>query len=461
MARSSRRPRMDRVTTVWMLLALAAAMVAIATRNVLPQTWWTTIHLVTLGVLTNGIMQWSWFFARSLLRLPLQNKHAGRDSTVRSMAFNVALVGLIASMWLAATYVVVAFATVLGAVVAWHGLALVSAMRQALGSRFAPLLRFYVAAAGFFVIGCAIAGFLSVALTDPHAPTWLSDVQDGLALAHVIVMGLGWIGLSIVGTLVTLGPTVMRTRMDDSAAPSAMRALPWLAGSVLASAAAILAGSLMCAGAFLSVFAICLAMWIAAPLVRGARRRGPREFPAWSMTFGLAWIGVGLVVLCVVLMASADAASARNSAMAWIPLIGAGGFAQLFIGALSYLLPVVVGGGPSALRMGIWVIETYAPARLAVRNGALVLLALTVGTGSPARWAWWLLVAGTFLTDIALMGIAGARQSRIKRATSDELVVLVATPLMRPLGTPPGAPGADPTAIAPTALAAANEDGAP
>jgi len=422
---------MDRLTTVWMLLALVAAVVAIATRNMLPQTWWTTIHLVTLGVLTNGILQWSWYFARSILRLAPTNRHAGRDANVRFIAFNLALVGLIATMWLAATWAVVAFATVIGCVIAWHAIALLQALRTSLGSRFAPILQYYVVASGFFVIGCAVAGFLSVALTDPHSPAWLSDARDELSLAHVVVMGLGWIGLSIAGTIVTLGPTVMRTRMDDRAAPWAMRALPWLAGSVLACAAAIVAGSLIIAGAFLAVFVVALGLWIVVPLLSAARTRGLREFPAWSMACGLAWIGVGLIVLCVVLMVSPDATSARNSAMAWIPLIGVGGFAQLFVGALSYLLPVVVGGGPSALRAGIAAIETYGPVRVTVRNGALVLLAITVGAGSPARWAWWLLVAGTFLTDIGLMGVAGMRQARTKRANRSEELVSVAMPLMR------------------------------
>ena len=66
------RPRVartDRLTTVWLCLAVLAAGATTVFRTALPQPLWTTIHLVTLGVLTNGILQWSWYFARALLRL--------------------------------------------------------------------------------------------------------------------------------------------------------------------------------------------------------------------------------------------------------------------------------------------------------------------------------------------------------------------------------------------------------
>ena len=247
----SRRPRTDRLTTVWMLLALAGAVTAIATRNLLPHTWWTTIHLVTLGVLTNGILQWSWYFARGLLRLPPNDRRSGRDALIRSLTFNAALVGLIASMWAGAPAVVIAFAATVGAVVAWHGLAIVLAAKHALGSRHAPLLRFYVAASALFVIGCTIAGFLTVELLDPHAPTWLVRADDGLALAHAIIMVGGWLGLTIAGTLVTLGPTVLRTRMEADASAIAVRGLPWLAAAVAAAGTSAALGWMPAAGALL------------------------------------------------------------------------------------------------------------------------------------------------------------------------------------------------------------------
>ena len=50
-----RVPRTDRATSVWMCVAAVAAAVTIVARGRIPQNLWTMIHLVTLGVLSNGI----------------------------------------------------------------------------------------------------------------------------------------------------------------------------------------------------------------------------------------------------------------------------------------------------------------------------------------------------------------------------------------------------------------------
>ncbi len=423
----SRRPRTDRITTMWMLLALAGAVTGLVTRSVLPQTWWTTIHLVTLGVLTNGILQWSWYFARGLLRLPPTDRRSGRDAVLRSVVFNVALVGLVAGMWFGAPLTVIVFATVVGAVVAWHGYAIVLAAREALGSRHAPLLRFYVAASALFVVGCTIAGFLTVALLDADAPTWLLNNADGLTLAHAIILVGGWVGLSIAGTLVTLGPTALRTRMEADASVTAVRGLPWLVAAVTGAGLAAALGWMAIAGALLGAYACGLAVWIGLPFARVGVAKGIREHAGWTMAGGVAWTGVGMAIVAVVLARSSDPTAAREAIMAWIPLIGVAGPGQIFIGALTYLLPVVVGGGPSTVRLGIATLETASATRLAARTVALVLLAVTTGIGADARWAWWAAVAATFAADMTLMAIAGARQARARRAPGG------ATPLASPL----------------------------
>lgn len=420
MARPSRRPRTDRITSMWMIAALVSAAVSIAGRGTIPETWWTTIHLVTLGVLTNGILQWSWYFARGLLHLPPTDRRAGRDALVRSLAFNVALIGLVAGIWTGLLGLVLACAVAIGVAVAWHGLAMARAAKGALGSRYAPLLRFYVVAAALFVLGCAIAGLLTVALLQPDAWGWLASVRDELSIAHAIVMVAGWLGLSIAGTLVTLGPTMLRTRMDDVAAPWALRALPWLAAAVVVSAACAVAGWWALCGAALAVYGLGLVAAIVAPLVRSGAVKAPRDHATWSVACGLLWAGFGLVAVSVGIMRAPDAASARDAAITWVALIGAGGLAQIFVGALSYLLPVVVGGGPAAVRVGIATIEWFSPARLAARNLSLVSLAVTTGTSSPLRWVWWAIIVATYAIDIGALGASGARQARARRAALAE-----------------------------------------
>lgn len=399
-----------------MLAALVTAVWVLVGGDGLPHQWWTAIHVVTLGVLTNGILQWSWYFARSLLHLGPHDRRAGRDATVRSVALNVAIVGLVVSMWTHVAPAVVVFAALLGAIVAWHGLALAQAARGALGSAHGVVIRFYVAAAAMFVLGCAIAGLLTVALLDPGAPAWLTGARDQLSLAHAIIMGAGWIGLSISGTLVTLGPTMLRTRIDPAAVPRAVRALPALVVLVGAAGLAAALGSTQLAGALLAGFGGVVVWAIALPLARVALGKGPREHPAWSMTGGLAWIAFGIGAISVSLMRAGDPAQARADAAAWLPLLGAGGIAQVFVGALAYLLPVVVGGGPSAVRLGIGTLEHLSPLRLGARFAALAALAVSVNTAVPLRGVWWGVVIATFAVDIGLLGAAGVRQSRAKRA---------------------------------------------
>ena len=405
---------------MWMIAALVCAVIVLARPVTLPAAWWTTLHLVTLGVLTNGILQWSWYFARGILRLPPNDKRGARDATRRSIAFNVVLVGLIAAMWTQWVPGVIAAAALIGAIVAWHGWALAMASRTALGSRFRIIIRYYVAAAALFVIGCAVAGVLTVATIGTNAPSWIADAHDNWALTHGLVMVAGWVGLSIAGTIVTLGPTVLRTKMEDDAATLAVRALPWLAGAVVVAAISVLSGWVLGAGLALGVYGCALLVGIAVPLVRTVVRRGPREYPAWSMAAGVTWGGVGVVAFAVVIARAPDAAHAQAAVVDWIPVVGAASVAQIFVGALGYLLPVVVGGGPTPVRTGIATIETLGVARLTMRNAALIALAVTVGLGSPARWLWWALVILTFAADVAALAAAGVRQARARRAHRDD-----------------------------------------
>ena len=82
-----------------MCVAAVAAAGTIVARGRIPQNLWTMIHLVTLGVLSNGIFQWSWYFTRALAHLAPDDRRAGRDNTVRIMAFNLSLLLLIGGMW--------------------------------------------------------------------------------------------------------------------------------------------------------------------------------------------------------------------------------------------------------------------------------------------------------------------------------------------------------------------------
>ena len=415
-AAAPRRARTDQMTSAWMIAALVVMAIGLAARNVLPQPLWTMIHVVTLGVLSNAILQWSWYFARALLHLPAGDHRSSRDARARSVAFNIALVGLVAAMWTASTWGTVVGAGAVGTVIAWHGLALVQAARTRLASRFAVVIRYYVAAAGFLVVGCVLAGFVTVAMFAQGAPAWLLAARDDLTLAHALVNVGGWVGLSMAGTLVTLGPTMLRTRMDPGAVGSAVGALPWLAGGIVLAATAAAFGWTPGIGLGLLVFAGAAAVGIVVPLVREARAKAPRTYATWTTSAGLGWVLVGLVAVAVGAFTTRDAGSLSDQILPWLAVLGAGGLAQVFVGAMTYLMPVVVGGGPEAARAGMRVLETGWTLRVTLRNAALLLVALTVAGGGGLATLWWALVLACYAADVVAFALAGVRQGRARRA---------------------------------------------
>ena len=417
-----RVPRTDRVTTIWMCTAAVAAAVTIVARGRIPQNLWTMIHLVTLGVLSNGIFQWSWYFTRALAHLAPGDRRAGRDNTVRITAFNLSLLLLIGGMWAGLWHVTVTGATVVGAIAAWHGWALLTASRERLASRFAVIIRYYIAAAFFLVVGATLAGFVTVAMFDANAPTWLAEARDRLTVAHALAGVAGWVGLTMGGTLVTLGPTAMRTRMDPRAVSFATSALPmWVAALLVAGTGAV-AGSMRVTSVGLLVVVGTAALGVGVPLVRAALTKGPAEYGAWSLMLGAAWILVAGAGASLRAFEAADATGLRTAFLAWMPILGAAGLGQLFVGALTYLMPVVIGGGPSAVRVGVSVLEAGAPIREAARNVAAVLaLAVASLGGVPAERltiAAWVVLLATYLVDIVLLGRGGVAQARAKRAAS-------------------------------------------
>ena len=224
------------------------------------------------------------------------------------------------------------------------------------------------------------------------------------------------------GTLVTLGPTAMRTRMDPRAVSFATSALPmWVAALLVAGTGAV-AGSMRVTSVGLLVVVGAAALGVGVPLVRAALTKGPAEYGAWSLMLGAAWILVAGAGASLRAFEAADATGLRTAFLAWMPILGAAGLGQLFVGALTYLMPVVIGGGPSAVRVGVSVLEAGAPIREAARNVAAVLALAVASLGGTSAErltiAAWVVLLATYLVDIVLMARCGVAQAHAKRAAA-------------------------------------------
>ncbi|MGO1383415.1 MAG: multicopper oxidase domain-containing protein [Arachnia sp.] len=378
---------------VWLV---AAVMVALVHRWV-PESTWLLVHLIVLGVMTHAVMVWSAHFTAALLR------SRDDDATRRKATWRLALLGAGSLMVLVGVpttlwWLVVTGATIVSIAVGWHAVQLVSDLRRALPGRFRICIRYYIAAACCLPVGAGFGAALAFGLDD----TWHAN----LLVAHTMTNLLGWIGLTVVGTLVTFWPTVLRTRMDDRAERLAKQALPVLLGSL----AVVVAGSLFAirpvAVIGIVVYALAL-LWWGRCLIAPVRKRPPREFAAASILSACVWAVVALVATAVFVLVSSDMEVADGYSMLaaiWV----AGFLVQLVTGALSYLLPSVVGGGPRVVRAGAKWFDRFATSRLVVINGGLLLWLLPSPSWVKVIVSALVLVAMASFLPLMTLGIRAA-----------------------------------------------------
>ena len=391
--RRGTQPLRDFPLVVWLV---AAVMVALVHRWV-PESTWLLVHLIALGVMTHAVMVWSAHFTAALLRS--RDDDATRKQATWRLALLGAgslmvLVGVPTTLW----WLVVVGATLVSIAVGWHAVQLVADLRRALPGRFRICIRYYVSAACCLPVGAGFGAALAFGLDD----TWHAN----LLIAHTMTNLLGWIGLTVVGTLVTFWPTVLRTRMDDRAERLARQALPILLGGL----AVVVTGSLFAIRPVtvigIIVYALAL-LWWGRCLIGPLRKRPPREFAAASILAGCIWAVVALVATSVFVLVSSDMEVAdgySTLASIWV----AGFLVQLVTGALSYLLPSVVGGGPRVVRAGASWFDRFATSRLVVINGGLLLWLLPAPGWVKVTVSVLVLVAMASFLPLMACGIRAA-----------------------------------------------------
>ncbi|MBK8733117.1 MAG: hypothetical protein IPL93_09695 [Actinomycetales bacterium] len=164
--------------------------------------------------------------------------------------------------------------------VGWHAWALWRRLRAALPGRFRITVRYYLCAAAWIPVGATLGALLS------RGP---DDLWHGrLLVAHTSAMVLGWLGLTLTGTLLTLWPTMLRTCIDARAEALARQALP-----VLCAAVAVVVGGALVGlrPLVVGLYPVCRgAGWWGRALWRPARQAPPREFGTWSVSAGLCWL---------------------------------------------------------------------------------------------------------------------------------------------------------------------------
>nr|WP_106506179.1 multicopper oxidase domain-containing protein [Brachybacterium timonense] len=395
------------------MLALIAL---VLTHPFVPQSRWLLVHMVTLGLVTTSIMIWGQHFAEALLKTrlgPETRPMQVRRIWLLTVGVVVASAGIVGA-W---PVVVLLGALTISAAMLWYAWALAAQIRASIAPRYGATVRAYVMAACLLPVGAVLGTLLAFSPGEP----W----QGRLLLAHQIVNVLGFVGLTVAGTLLTLWPTVLRTALPAVVVRRSGYGLPVMVLGVLGAGVSATLGIAVAGALFIAVYLggllwLCLGLMLAAQLSASRPHRIELPwFPILSIGAGVTWFVLsvaGLLVLWLTVRTEPMGTSllAQDVQALTVPFVV--GFAlQVLLGAMSYLMPTVMGGGPRAVRASLAVMSRAAAFRVAVVNLALVLFVAaqlpavggevifagaTFGTGSLDAFGSWsrvLVSAGAFL----------------------------------------------------------------
>ena len=343
------------MSRAWLLCAGLALLLPYSARL----GYWLPLHLALAGAVSIAISGNMTTFAWALTSTPSPNAWMMR------VQLSLITVGaaLIAAGYPRAHTALVAVGGV--CFVGGAGLLLVilgSAWRRSLNRRHAFPMAMYAVAVACVLAGGTIGAFLgSGAITSGF---------DHLRNAHMVLNVLGWASLTIVATLTTLLPTVLRIRMPSW---HQWRAFVLLISGLVVLAIGLGTGARSIAG--LGAFAYWIgSLHVAALVVRAVS--GPRKWPAPAaarhMIAGFMWFVVGGAVLTWV--------SFDGSFGSFIPsfevMFVCGWLIQILLGSWLYLLPTLRAGSPDERRLWFTAMDLGIDAQVLVLNVGLVLLVL-------------------------------------------------------------------------------------
>lgn len=383
-----RRRRRHAVVAIVIAGYLLASGVAVAAHGILAMPGWLALHLLVLGAASNAVLVYSRHFAQALLHVRPASEW---PASARLAVFNLGTVAVLLGMSIPETWLAVTGAVLVVGAVIGHTASLVAMARAAsLSGRLRVVVWYYVGAGVALLIGGSLGGVLTGGVV--RSAPW----EHAVRLAHAHLNLLGWLGLVVIGTLFMLWPAVLRTRMADTAPQTARRVLGIMtAGLSVAVTGALLTGP---AGAAHWLAAAGMAAYTGGvayallPAIREMRAKPPRSAAPVALLAGYGWLLAALAIDVAGLVlgpASADDLLGRVLA----PMLGIGVIAQILTGALAFLLPVTVGGGPAGNRRLTQVLEYAWLPRGVLGNLGTLLVVLPV-TGELRVLAWTLVLVG-------------------------------------------------------------------
>lgn len=300
---------------------------------------WLTVHLLLLGAVTNAIVTWSDHFVSALLWTRSQNHN--RQMAVIAL-LNISIVGVLVAVSAQMQEFVVFFGILMFCTIIYFLQGISAAIKRSLNKRFINLLRYYQFASFFLLVGITLGVINSF---QDHEDL----MQPRLALAHLHSNLLGWVGITVIGTLVTLWPTVLRTPMHEQAIRAAVIGLRFiLAGTCMSIVAAIEDWQIL-SGFSLAIYLLGASITLT-PAILTMRNKRPDRPGSWMLLTGAVGLGVLLVADMALQFTYASPEKALTVIEGHILLLFTFFLFPTLLGALTYLLPVVLGRGPALNR---------------------------------------------------------------------------------------------------------------
>jgi len=381
---------------------LVAAAVIVVIHRFVPAGGWLMLHLLLLGAVSTAILVWSQHFADTLLRRAAWGGRAFHG--VRLAAHTVGAAAVVAGVVTDAWALVLAGGIVVGLNALVHAASLIAQSRGGLPARFAPLVRYYIFASLSLVVGVALGVILARA-------SLTAELHDRFTVAHLGANLLGWVGLTVIGTVILLWPTVLHTRVSETTDASAKRALPVLVFAVVLFVVGSLVGLQLLVALAVLAYLVGFAL-IVVEGVRSWRAAPATTYAGWSIAAAAGWLLFCTVALGAIVVFAESWQSAVES-VGWLVSPFAVGFAaQIVIGASSYLLPVVLGGGPFAARMSAAELDRGALFRVLLINGGIVLYLLPVSSLVKVIISFVVFLALLAFLVLAVRAVLVARKMR-------------------------------------------------
>lgn len=373
-ARRNTQVRRNAVVLGWIVTAAVLAVLVVGGPLAAWGTW-LPLHALLLGGIGSAITVWSAHFADTLLHRPALGGAALLDARLYAHGVGTALVllGITSGRQPIALIgvTVVVLAAVAGVV------AIGVQYRRAVAPRLAALAIHYAVALLLLAVGATL-GYLT-SWAQEKGTTRLADV---LYVAHTTTMILGFVGTTVLGTLTVLWPTMLRTKMEPEAPRWTTRGLPLLVTGTVLVACSGLSQPLAVVGMLVYLGGAC---GVLVPGFRTALRVPPTSFATASAAaavlwflLGVVWIGTGIGVAGTGVAGAALRVAEARDVIHTVRVPLAAGFAlQILAAALSYLTPVMLGGGPAATRATNAILDRAAAYRVVAANTCLALAVLT------------------------------------------------------------------------------------